>query len=164
MALVLLGAGATALLVTTSDNVTSAASRDGTWFEVRDPESDRTLHRRAVHPGERIVMTHVHSVTRREVVETFGIAEDGTLTLEEMVFDEPGPNLPTGPERFGERDTTFETVDGVYRVIHHGFRIGTVGLRVGQRSVDHTLTFEDGEQVRLLDLTRAGGPVELTAG
>ena len=130
-------------------------------LELRDPVTGEVLLERGVAVGEELVLTHTHSVTRRPVIERFSVNTDHVLTLESMEFDEPGPNLPTGPERFGEQMTSFETVDGVYRVVHHGYPIGSVTLRAGGVDVDHTLTFGDGEQVRLLELTRTGGPVEL---
>ncbi len=130
-------------------------------LELGDPSTGELLYERPVEVGEELVLTHTHSVTRRPVIERFSVDDDHGLTLESMEFDEPGPNLPTGPERFGEQMTSFETVDGVYRVDHHGYPIGSVTLRTGGADVDHTLTFGDGEQVRLLELTRAGGPVEL---
>lgn len=155
--------GIAALLSGGVDSSSWWASSDGqTRFVVLDPETGEELHVREVRVGERLELTHTHSVTRRPVLEVFSVDEERTLTLEELVFDEPGPNLPTGPERFGSTETTFSHEDGVYRVRHHGFPIATVGLRVGREDVDHTLTFEDGSQVRLLELTRAGGPVELT--
>ena len=128
---------------------------------LRDADTGAELHRRAVEVGERFELRHTHSVTRRPVVETFGVDDAPSLTLEGMVFDHPGPNLPTGPERFGDRMTSFTTVDGVYRVDHHGYPIGRVTIRVGTPSVDHTLAFSDGATLRFLDLTRAGGGIEL---
>lgn len=130
-------------------------------LELADPGTGELLASRPVAVGELLVLTHTHSVTRREVIERFSVNADHLLTLESMEFDQPGPNLPTGPERFGEQMTTFQTIDGVYRVDHHGYPIVSVTLRAGGADVDHTLTFGDGEQVRLLELTRAGGPVEL---
>ncbi|MFU8840399.1 MAG: DUF1850 domain-containing protein [Nitriliruptoraceae bacterium] len=130
-------------------------------LELRDGDSGEVLHRRPLEVGERFELHHTHSVTRRPVVETFGVDGTTTLTLEGMVFDHPGPNLPTGPERFGERMTSFTTADGVYRVDHHGYPIGRVTIRVGTPAVDHTLVFQDGSALRFLDLTRAGGAIEL---
>ena len=128
---------------------------------LRDADTGTELHRRDVELGERFELRHTHSVTRRPVVETFGVDDAPSLTLEGMVFDHPGPNLPTGPERFGDRMTSFTTVDGVYRVDHHGYPIGRVTIRVGTPAVDHTLAFSDGATLRFLDLTRAGGGIEL---
>jgi len=128
---------------------------------LRDVDTGTELHRRDVEVGERFELRHTHSVTRRAVVETFGVDDTPGLTLEGMVFDHPGPNLPTGPEQFGDRMTTFTVADGVYRVDHHGYPIGRVTIRVGTAPVDHTLAFDDGTTLRFLDLTRAGGGIEL---
>ncbi|MFP4312538.1 MAG: DUF1850 domain-containing protein, partial [Nitriliruptoraceae bacterium] len=128
---------------------------------LREGATGPVLFERAVEPGERVELHHTHSVTRRPVVEIFGVDTTPTLTLEGMLFDHPGPNLPTGPERFGDRLTSFTTVDGVYRVDHHAYPIGRVTILVGRPSVDHTLVFQDGTRVRFLDLTRAGAAIEL---
>ena len=127
---------------------------------LRDADTGMPLHRRAVAVGEHFELHHTHSVTRRPVVETFGVDDTPGLTLEGMVFDHPGPNLPTGPERFGDRMTTFTAADGVYRVDHHGYPIGRVTIRVGTPTVDHTFAFSDGTTLRFLELTRAGGGIQ----
>lgn len=133
----------------------------GPQLSVTDADTGSELLRRPLAVDETFALVHTHSVTRREVVETFSVNAERVLTLDSMTFDQPGPNLPVGPEPFGDGMTSFTTVDGVYRVDHHRFPIGRVTLRVGREDVDHTLVFGDGRQVRLLTLTRAGGPVEL---
>jgi hypothetical protein len=129
-------------------------------LEVRDGEAGTVVFARPMAAGESFQLTHTHSVTKRPVVETFSVADAETLALEELWFDEFGPNLPAGPEQLGDH-VTFLHEDGAYRVLHHGFRIGTVPVRVGSPPVDHVLTFADGERVRLLDIARAGAWVEL---
>jgi hypothetical protein len=150
-----------AVVVTLAVALLASWGGGDTVLVLRDPDTGRELHRRPVAVGERFELRHTHSVTRRPVVETFGVDTTPGLTLEGMVFDHPGPNLPTGPERFGDRLTSFTTIDGVYRVDHHGFPIGRVTIRVGTPSVDHTLAFADGTATRFLDLTRAGGAIEM---
>ncbi|GEM_PF-2397575 len=141
--------------------LTGLPDDSGPTLVLRDVDTGTELHRRAVAVGEHFELRHTHSVTRRPVLETFGVDDAPSLTLEGMVFDHPGPNLPTGPERFGDRMTSFTSVDGVYRVDHHGYPIGRVTIRVGTAQVDHTLAFSDGTTLRFLDLTRAGGGIEL---
>jgi hypothetical protein len=112
--------------------------------------------------GATFQLEHTHSVTGRPVTETFSVSDRDTLALEELWFDESGPNLPTGPERIGDRTTTFLHEDGAYRVLHHGHPLGAVPLVVGSEAVDHSLMFDGGARVRLLDIARAGAHVELT--
>jgi hypothetical protein len=150
-----------ALAVLVAAVLLGSSTRGDVVLVLRDPDTGQELHRRPVEVGERFELRHTHSVTRRPVVETFGVDDTPALTLEGMVFDHPGPNLPTGPERFGDRMTSFATVDGVYRVDHHGYPIGRVTIRVGNPTVDHALVFDDREVVRFLSLTRAGGAIEL---
>ncbi len=152
---------ATVMLLTAIGALLWAPGSTQPVLVLRDGDSGEVLHRRALQAGGRFELQHTHSVTRRPVVETFGVDDTPTLTLEGMVFDHPGPNLPTGPERFGDQLTSFTTADGVYRVDHHGYPIGRVTIRVGTPAVDHTLVFHDGSTLRFLDLARAGGAIEL---
>jgi hypothetical protein len=118
------------------------------------------LYERPIEVSETFVLEHTHSVTRRLVVETFSIADENTVAIEEMWFDEFGPNLPAGPEHVGDHATFLRDGDG-YKVVHHGHPIGTVPLRVGSTGVGHVLTFQNGERLRLLDVARPGAWVEL---
>jgi hypothetical protein len=118
------------------------------------------VYERAVEPGEAFVLEHTHSVTRRVVRETFSVLDGETIALEELWFDEFGPNLPAGPEVF-DHEVTWLHEEGAYRVVHHSHPIGVVPLRVGSAEVDHTLTFADGEQIRLLDIAPRGAWVDL---
>jgi len=130
-------------------------------FEVRDQFSGEVYYSRAIELAESFDLQHTHSVTRRPVIETFSAADADTIAIEEMWFDQNGPNLPTGPEPLGDGETTFiYEDDGSYRVIHHSYPLGTVPLLVGSESVDHTLTFSDGDKVRLLDIADRGAAVE----
>lgn len=158
-------AGVLVALVATVLLVSQVAAGRGsggadTAFEVRDHASGSAAYSRPMSRGESFQLTHTHSVTKRTVIETFSVADGGTLALEELWFDEFGPNLPAGPEQLGSH-ATFLHEDGAYRVLHHGYPIGTVPVRVGSEAVDHVLTFANGERVRLLDIARAGAWVEL---
>lgn len=149
-------AAATVLAATLASGFDEVTAR----LEVHDRGAGTVVYTRPMDAGESFKLTHIHSVTKRPVIETFSVADPETLALEELWFDEFGPNLPAGPEQLGSH-ATFQHEDGAYRVRHHGFRIGTVPVRVGSATVDHTLTFTDGEEVRLLDIARAGSWVEL---
>jgi hypothetical protein len=141
-----------------------AGADDRTTFGVWDHELGQVAFDREVVIGDRVVLEHTHSVTGRVVRETFSVADHGTIALEELWFDAPGPNLPTGPETLGDRTTTFLEEDGAYRVLHDGAPLGTVPLLVGSEDVDHVLVFGDGQRVRLLDVARAHQRAELFAG
>ncbi len=133
----------------------------GPHFEVRDQRTGEVFYSRPIDVGETFVLEHTHSVTRRLVVETFSALDGETIAIEEMWFDRNGPNLPTGPEPLGDGETTFiYEDDGSYRVIHHSYPLGTVPLLVGSESVNHTLTFDDGDRIRLLDIAKRGTAVE----
>lgn len=140
-----------------------AGRGNGPHFEVRDQRSGEVYYSRSMEVGEMFDLEHTHSVTRRLVVETFSALDGETIAIEEMRFDQNGPNLPTGPEPLGDGETTFiNEDDGSYRVIHHSYPLGTVPLLIGSASVDHTLTFADGERIRLLDIAERGTAVEFT--
>jgi hypothetical protein len=128
-----------------------------------DHDTGDVVFERRVEVGETFELRHTHSVTRREVVETFSVLDVATLAIEELLFDEHGPNLPAGPQHVGEH-ATYETDGELVRVRHHGHAIGTLPLMVGSESVDHTVIFEDGSRLRLLDEVRRGSRVELRLG
>lgn len=52
-----------------------------------------------VSPGTAVVLTWVHTVSRRPVYERYLVSPEGWLRLDEMSFDHPGANLPAGPEQ-----------------------------------------------------------------
>jgi hypothetical protein len=139
----------------------AAGAEPTLWVLLHDQRDGSVLVSHEVAIGDRLTLEHTHSVTRRPVIETFSVQDGPTIALEELWFDEPGPNLPSGPERIGGTTTTFLHEDGAFRVLHHGHVIGAVPLLVGSASVDHVVSFEDGEQVRLLDVAAPGIPVEV---
>lgn len=137
------------------------AGGDDPHFEVRDQRTEEVYYSRPIDLGETFDLEHTHSVTRRLVVETFSALDSETIAIEEMRFDQNGPNLPTGPEPLGDGETTFiYEDDGSFRVVHHSYPLVKVPLLVGSESVDHTLTFEDGDRIRLLDIAARGAAVE----
>ena len=134
-----------------------------TTLDVVDRGTDEVVFARDMEVGETFELRHRHSVTRREVVETFSVLDETTIAIEQLVFDEHGPNLPAGPGHVGEH-VTYETDGDLVRVTHHGHPIGTLPLMVGSQHVGHTVVFEDGERLRLLDRVRRGSRVELVLG
>ncbi len=155
LALVLLAAG---LVLVTS----LRSGGDDARLQVVEQTTGEVLAERDVASGERFELRHVHSVTDREVIETFSVDRRAGIALEELWFDEHGANLPTGSERIGETTTTYEEqADGSFLVRHHGHVIGTLPLLVGSSQVDHRIAFTDGEGWRLLDVARSGARVEV---
>lgn len=155
---------AVAALAVTAWLAAPAPAADGTsTLAVVDHGTGSVVFERDMEVGETFELRHTHSVTRREVVETFSVADETTLAIEELVFDAHGPNLPAGPEHVGPH-VTYETDGDVVRVRHHTQPIGTLPLMVGSAAVDHTVIFADGERLRLLDVVRRGSRVELTVG
>jgi hypothetical protein len=142
----------------------SPAGPDRTTFEVFAHGTDDVAFARDLEVGETFRLEHTHSVTRRKVVETFSVQDATTIAIEELWFDEPGPNLPAGAEPLGDGMTTFTQENGAFRVQHHGHPIETLPLMVGGPDVDHVVVFADGQRVRLLDIVRRGERVELTLG
>ena len=138
------------------------AATGETRLAVVDHRTGNVVHERAVTVGETFELRHTHSVTRRPVTETFSVLDEDTIGLEELVFDEYGPNLPAGAEHVGQH-ATFETDGDTVRVRHHGKAIGTLPVVVGSEQVDHVVVFADGERLRLLDVATRGSRVEVMA-
>lgn len=130
------------------------------WFGIRHAQTQATLLNLPVEIGQRIELSHTHSVHRRPVYEVYSVSPSSGLAMEEMRFDAHGANLPSGPETIGGVTTTFEREGSGYRVDHHGRPLGTVRMMVGSDDVDHTLSVA-GRDVRLLDLAGPGTGVEL---
>lgn len=154
---------AAVVVVTGVALVAAFTTTAATTFEVVDQEGGEVIYSREVPVGSTITLEHVHSVTKRPVIETFSVADEDTIAMELLVFDAFGPNLPAGPEHVPDH-ATFERDGTEFRVDHHGFPIGTVPLMVGSESVDHQLRFEDGGQLHLFDHVRSGSRVELRVG
>ncbi|MCW4353825.1 DUF1850 domain-containing protein [Hoyosella sp. YIM 151337] len=133
---------------------------DALEFQIADAQGV-VLYSYPIEPGELVTMEHVHSVHKRPVREVFSVSPDGQLTMEEMIFDRMGANLPFGPETVNGVTTTFIEEDGHYRVVHHSRPLGVVELITGGPAVNHILTMPDGTVVRLLDLTRPQARVAL---
>ncbi len=133
-------------------------------LEIHDHSGDTVTRVRSVEVGETFALVHTHSVTGRPVVETFSVLDADTLAIEELWFDEHGANLPTAAEPLGDGMTTYLEVEDGYRVLHHGHPIGSLPLIVGSPSVDHVMRFSDGEELRLLDVARAGARIEVRVG
>jgi hypothetical protein len=158
LAAVLVGAAVVAVVVGSG-----AGSGDGGTaplrLEIVDHGRSQVVHTRTMAPGETFQLAHTHSVTRRTVVETFSVTVAG-VAMEELWFDEFGPNLPVGPEEVNGARTTFLSENGSFRVLHHGRLLPTVPLRVGGPEVDHVLTFADGTRLRLLEVAAPAAFVE----
>ncbi|MFE3457543.1 DUF1850 domain-containing protein [Nocardiopsis aegyptia] len=145
--------------------VTGSVDTGTAWFSVR-PLTDRSAD--AAPPvaqvplavGDRIELTHTHSVHRRPVYEVFSASAEAGLAMEEMRFDAHGANLPSGPETIDGVTTTFVRDGSGYVVDHHGRPLGTVRMVVGTADVDHRLA-AGGREIRLLDLVGPGTGVEL---
>lgn len=133
---------------------------DTVALQIWHQRDEVVLYERTVDLESSFVLEHTHSVTRRPVRETFSVQRGPIIAIEELWFDEPGPNLPSGSEPLGDGRTTFLHEGRTFRVLHHGYPIGAVPLLVGSDEVGHVLKFEDGE-VRLLDVAPRGAPVEL---
>ncbi|WP_231640545.1 DUF1850 domain-containing protein [Nocardiopsis sp. NRRL B-16309] len=161
---VLRAAGAALAAAAVLLTATGSADTGTAWFSVRPttPSADApgpvALVPLAV--GDRIELTHTHSVHRRPVYEVFSVSADAGLAMEEMRFDAHGANLPSGPETIGGVTTTFVRDGSGYVVDHHGRPIGTVRMVVGTADVDHRLA-AGGREIRLLDLVGPGTVVEL---
>lgn len=153
-------AAAAALLAVSAALPSADSTGDGLRLVVVDHSGQRVVHTRVVAAGETFQLRHIHSVTRRPVVETFSVGPEG-VAIEELWFDQPGPNLPVGPEKIAGVWTTFRFEDGAFRVLHHGRLLPTLPLRVGSPAVDHVLTFADGTRLRLLDVAAPAAFVEL---
>lgn len=129
-------------------------------FKVRKYETGEIVYNKFLKPEETFTLEYIHSVTAQPVYEVFYVKDKNTLALKEMRYDSFGANLPVGPEKLSNEETTFIHEDGYYKVLYENRSFKIVPLRVGQVIADHTLVFEDGERLRFLDVVKGGAYIE----
>ncbi|WP_086003011.1 DUF1850 domain-containing protein [Nocardiopsis lucentensis] len=140
--------------------LTGSTDTGTAWFAVRVYGREEPVLSVPVEVGDRIELSHTHSVHRRPVHEVYSVSPSAGLAMEELRADAHGANLPSGPETVDGVTSTFVREDGGYRVEHHGRPLGTVRMVVGTPDVDHRLTL-GGREIRLLDLVAPRARVEL---
>lgn len=105
-------------------------------------------------PGERFVLRWTHTVTLRPVEEEYLVDPDRRLSLQQMVFDQYGPNLPAGPE-----GGTVWRVEADRWVVT-GYDIHVDRLNLGLSHIDHRLRV-GGRELDLIRAYRPNGLVRL---
>ncbi|MEV2275164.1 DUF1850 domain-containing protein [Nocardiopsis sp. NPDC049922] len=140
--------------------LSGSADTGSAWFVVRVYGQDSPVLSVPVEIGDRIELSHTHSVHRRPVYEVYSVSPSSGLAMEEIRADAHGANLPSGPETVDGVTSTFVRDGEGYRVDHHGRPLGTVRMVVGTPDVDHRLTLR-GREFRLLDLVDPRASVEL---
>jgi hypothetical protein len=113
-----------------------------TRIELADAETGRRIVSRLLADGEKVSLFWTNSLFRLPVTEVF-LARNGTLTLTEITFADPGGRQPplVRPE---DVDDLYHTggpfrADGLSRSVSHVvFRVGELGnptIRIGGRSI-----------------------------
>lgn len=108
---------------------------------VRPARSGGLLWAAPIRDGGQFLLRWTHTITRSPVAETYTVEPDGRLRLVQMVFNQFGANLPSGPEQ----GTTWQVgPDGItvtgYTERYERLNLG-VGpydhrLKVGSRELD----------------------------
>jgi len=133
---------------------------DQVVLQVRKYETGKIVYQKKLQLGETFTLTYIHSVTEQPVYEVFFVKDKNTLALKEMRYDSFGANLPVGPEKLRNEETKFIVEEDYYKILYQDRSFNIVPLRVGQVIADHTLVFEDGESLHLLDVADGGDYVE----
>ncbi|HWI60858.1 MAG TPA: DUF1850 domain-containing protein [Symbiobacteriaceae bacterium] len=118
---------------------------------VRPARSGGLLWAAPIRPGDQFSLRWTHTVTRRPVAETYTVEPDGRIRLVQMVFDQFGPNLPSGPEN----GTVWAVGPEGITVTGYTERYESLSLGVGP--YDHWLH----AGTRKLDLVTGVGPDRL---
>ena len=148
----LLGIAIVAIL--TSGSAGRLAAR-GPWLVVEDVTHARVLHRAHVAPGDRLVVSYVHSSEHVPVRGTFAVEADGTLMAQETAFAGFGPGLPE--PRAGE---AWRLENGMIVVPAAGERLPELRVRVAPFT-RHRLHTPSGADVDLSALTGGGASVSI---
>ncbi len=130
-------------------------------FQIEDGRNGEIYYVRPVSVGEKIILHYTHSVTRRPVEEIYMITDSQTIAITDMYFDEFGANLPVGPETTADETTIFTVEEDYYHVQYPNRTFDAVPLRIGQVIAGHTLIFEDGSRLPLLDVAPGGTFVKM---
>ncbi|SNS10114.1 hypothetical protein SAMN05446037_100473 [Anaerovirgula multivorans] len=121
-------------------------------------KKDQILYQAFAKPHDRFTVQWVHSVSKQPVIETYQINSDFTISIYEMLFNENGPNLPSGPEN----GTKWEIKNGMFRVYNYDIIFDEVPVRIGQVIANHTLIYKN-DIVELKNISRPGGFVTIRA-
>ena len=127
-----------------------------TVLEIIDDKEERLIYQTFTKPHEKFSIMWIHSVSKQPVTETYIINEDLSIGIYEMVFKEPGPNLPSGPEG----GTLWEFKDGKFRVYNYDIIFSEVPVRIGQAIANHTFIYKSTE-IELKEISRPGGFVKI---
>ena len=129
-------------------------------FEVKIHDSGDIVFNKVIGSSSAVALRYIHSVTKQPVTEIFRVRNNNLLALEEMRYDSFGANLPVGPETTQTETTQFNVKEGYYQILYADRIFESVPLRVGRVIADHTLRFEDGASIHLLDHVQGGEYVE----
>jgi hypothetical protein len=127
-----------------------------TVLEIIDDKEERLIYQTFTKPHEKFSIMWIHSVSKQPVTETYMINEDLSIGIYEMIFNEPGPNLPSGPEG----GTLWEIKDGKFRVYNYDIILSEVPVRIGEVIANHTVIYKNTE-IELKRLSRPGGFVKI---
>lgn len=98
-------------------------------------EGGPVVFREALDPGERFVLTYIHSVEHRPVWEVYSLDPDGAVRVHEHDYAVFGAGLGQIPGQGREVGAPH----GWTRVVGLDRSVGAFLLRVGQPGVDHRL-------------------------
>ncbi|MDW7671812.1 MAG: DUF1850 domain-containing protein [Bacillota bacterium] len=126
--------------------------------ENRQPSEKRLVSQWRAEAGDTFHITWTHSVTNQPVKEVYQINDNLMIGIQEMFFNEHGPNLPFGPEG----GTQWEIRDGMFRVYNYDTVFEALPVRIGQIVADHTLYYQE-HIIALREVSRPGGFVMIRA-
>jgi hypothetical protein len=114
----------------------------GTWLVVERAEDGTVIWARPIREGERVYLRYTHSVTRRQVEDTYKVA-GGSLVLTATRFEALGAGLGYTGEGTVRVESGWTVIEGMER------RVPKLPLRVGAVA-DHRLAYR-GKEFHLWD-------------
>jgi len=137
------------------------AGKNYAVFKISEHFTGNVVYSKLIRVGDTFTLTYIHSVTKQPVYEVFKVEAKQILSLVEMRYDSFGANLPVGSEHMSEETTSFTIQDGYYMIRYENRKFKLVPLMVGQVVADHTIVMNNGEALRLLDITSGGTYVDI---
>jgi hypothetical protein len=148
---------ASALLLAAASGWLGRSDPGAVRLSVEDARGGGVLRDRTVAPGQRLVLTYLHSTSHTRVRGVFEVAPGGGLIARETSFGSFGPGLPA----LGAGDR-YQIRDGVIRQVGLDQRLPELSLFVHPETA-HVLEI-GGETLELSRMLRPGALVRIRAG
>ncbi|KUO50475.1 MAG: hypothetical protein APF76_07415 [Desulfitibacter sp. BRH_c19] len=126
------------------------------YLEVRVNGSEELVYQQKAKLDDEFDIYWTHSVTLQPVIESYKLQAPGIISMEKMIFDDNGPNLPAHPEY----NQVWTIKDGKFIVTGYDRVFERVPVTIGAVIADHKLIY-NGKTTSLKKAFKPGGFVHV---